>query len=57
MLLSPEEALAVLQGRSAMLGKSLNRREHDLDSSSGTLPRVTQLETEYLHAVTTAELG
>jgi DNA-binding PadR family transcriptional regulator len=56
MLLSPEEALAALQRRAALLRESLNRLEHDLDSTSA-LPRVTQLETDYLRAVTSTELS
>jgi DNA-binding PadR family transcriptional regulator len=56
MLLSPEEALAVLQQRAALLRESLNQLEHDLDSTSA-LPRVTQLETDYVRAVTIAQLS
>jgi hypothetical protein len=46
----------VLQRRAALLRKSLNGLEHDLDSTSA-LPRVTQLETDYLRAVTIAQLN
>ncbi len=57
MLLVPAEALAVLERRAAVLRESLTRLEHDLETFSGTLPRVTLLDDEYLRAVTAAELA
>jgi DNA-binding PadR family transcriptional regulator len=57
MLLVPAEALAVLERRAAVLHENLARLEHDLEAFSGTLPRVTLLDDEYLRAVTAAELA
>lgn len=57
MLLDPGEALAVLERRSAALRENLTRLEHDLGGFSGSLPRVTLLDDEYLRAVTAAELN
>jgi DNA-binding PadR family transcriptional regulator len=57
MLLVPAEALAVLERRAAVLRENLARLEHDLEAFSGTLPRVTLLDDEYLRAVTAAELA
>ncbi len=56
MLLGPEGALAALERRAGVLRENLARLEHDLDAYSGTLPRVTLLDDEYLRAVTAAEL-
>jgi len=57
MLLRPEEALAVLDRRAAVLRENLTRLERDLADYSATLPRVTLLDDEYLRAVTAAELS
>ncbi len=57
MLLVPAEALAVLERRAAVLRENLARLDHDLETFSGTLPRVTLLDDEYLRAVTAAELA
>jgi DNA-binding PadR family transcriptional regulator len=57
MLLDPAEALAVLERRAAALRENLTRLEQDLGNFSGSLPRVTLLDDEYLHAVTAAELN
>jgi len=57
MLLPPEQTLAVLVRRAAVLRENVTRLEHDLASYSGTLPRVTLLDDEYLRAVTAAELS
>jgi DNA-binding PadR family transcriptional regulator len=57
MLLGPEQSLAVLERRAAALRENLNGLEGDLETYSGTLPRVTLLEVEYLRAVTAAELS
>ena len=57
MLLDPADALAVLERRAAALRENLTRLEHDLETYSGSLPRVTLLDDEYLCAVTAAELG
>jgi DNA-binding PadR family transcriptional regulator len=57
MLLGPEEARTVLERRADVLREKLVRLEHDLAAYSGTLPRVTLLDDEYLRAVTAAELS
>jgi DNA-binding PadR family transcriptional regulator len=57
MLLPPGEALAVLEKRAALLRENLTGLEQNLQTYSGILPRVTQLETEYQCAVTGAELS
>jgi DNA-binding PadR family transcriptional regulator len=57
MLLGPEEARTVLERRADVLREKLVRLEHDLVAYSGTLPRVTLLDDEYLRAVTAAELS
>jgi len=57
MLLAPQEALAVLERRAAVLRENLAGLSRDLESYSGTLPRVTLLDDEYLRAVTAAELS
>lgn len=57
MLLDPADALAVLERRAAALRENLTRLEGDLKTYSGSLPRVTLLDDEYLCAVTAAELG
>jgi DNA-binding PadR family transcriptional regulator len=55
MLLTPLEALGVLEQRAAQLEETLTGLQADLDTYAATLPRVTLLETEYQRAVTTAE--
>ena len=57
MLLDPADALAVLERRAAALRENLTRLEGDLKTYSGSLPRVTLLDDEYLRAVTAAELS
>jgi DNA-binding PadR family transcriptional regulator len=57
MLLGPDEALDVLERRAGLLHESLARLERELEGGAGHLPRVTLLETEYLRALTGAELG
>jgi DNA-binding PadR family transcriptional regulator len=57
MLLAPEEALAALERRAGILREQLTRFDRDLQAYSGTLPRVTLLDDEYVRAVTTAELN
>jgi DNA-binding PadR family transcriptional regulator len=56
MGLSPDEALAVLEERAEILREQVSQHERDLAENSGSLPRVTLLESEYLLAVTAAEL-
>jgi DNA-binding PadR family transcriptional regulator len=56
MLLAPEDTLAVLERRAALLRENLSTLDHELEGYASTLPRVTLLETEYLRAVTAAEL-
>lgn len=57
MLLGPQKTLEVLEQRAVVLGETLAGLDHDLAGESGHLPRVTMLETEYLRAVTAAELS
>jgi DNA-binding PadR family transcriptional regulator len=56
MELTPDEALAVLEERAETLREELGKFDRDLAEHSGSLPRVTLLESEYLRAVTDAEL-
>ena len=55
MLMAPEEARAALERRAEHLRDALARLDREL-ADAGHLPRVTLLETEYLRAVTAAEL-
>ncbi len=57
MLLTPDEAVTVLERRAASLQESLSSLEADLDKYSATLPRVTMLDTEYQRAVLAAALS
>src|SRR6266542_1372296 len=59
MGLTPEEAREVLERRAALLREHLAKLEGDLAWSQSGLrpPRVTLLETEYLRAITAAELN
>ena len=57
MLLGPEQTLAVLERRAALLGETVAGLDRDLAGYSGTIPRVTLLETEYARAVADAELN
>jgi hypothetical protein len=57
MLLGPEGALSALERRAAFLRDNLAGLERVLGGELDHLPRVTLLETEYLRAVTAAELG
>jgi DNA-binding PadR family transcriptional regulator len=57
MLLHPEEALPALERRAASLRQSLDALEAALGGEYDPLPRLFLLETEYLRAATTAELG
>jgi DNA-binding PadR family transcriptional regulator len=56
MMLAPEQARVVLEARAEALRQDLDELEGEL-GANGQLPRVTLLETEYLRAVTAAELG
>jgi DNA-binding PadR family transcriptional regulator len=56
MGLTPEESLAVLGQRAEALLDRVSQLASELAELSDTLPRVTLLETEYLRAVTDAEL-
>ncbi|MEV5752286.1 PadR family transcriptional regulator [Actinoallomurus sp. NPDC052308] len=59
-LLTPEETLRFLEERKALLSGRLARLRATLDAAtelgSDPLPRVSMLETEYLHATAAAEL-
>jgi DNA-binding PadR family transcriptional regulator len=57
MLLTPDEAVAVLAQRATQLKESLARLQSDLDTYAASLPRVTLLETEYQRSVAAAELA
>jgi DNA-binding PadR family transcriptional regulator len=54
--LTPAEALEALEQRAALLKEEVARLDGELHSESGP-PRLFLLETEYLRAVTTAELN
>jgi len=54
--LTSEEALTALERRSALLREKLARLDRELAAESGP-PRLFLLETEYLRALTAAELG
>ena len=54
--LTPEEALAALERRAALLRETLARLDRELAAESGP-PRLFLLETEYLRAVTAAEVS
>jgi DNA-binding PadR family transcriptional regulator len=56
MVLGPDETRAVLERRADRLGERLGELDQQL-SQYHELPRVALLETEYLHAVTAAELA
>lgn len=53
--LTSDEALAALQGRARLLRDSVAALDRELDDESGP-PRLFLLETEYVRAVTAAEL-
>jgi DNA-binding PadR family transcriptional regulator len=57
MMLGPEKTLEVLERRAAAVEGELADLDGDLAGEYDRLPRVTMLETEYLRAVTAAELG
>ncbi|MGA3147787.1 MAG: PadR family transcriptional regulator [Acidimicrobiales bacterium] len=57
MLLGPEETVAVLERRAELLAEDVATYEHDAETHSGSLPRVTLLDDEYQLAVATAELN
>ncbi len=57
MLLAPAEVLPALDGRAASLRQSLDALDAALGGQYDPLPRLFLLETEYIRAVTTAELG
>jgi DNA-binding PadR family transcriptional regulator len=57
MTLAPEEARQVLERRAFALRGTLHELEHALSGADGPLPpRITLIETEYLRAMTKAEL-
>jgi DNA-binding PadR family transcriptional regulator len=57
MLLGPDQLVAVLERRGALLRERLAAFDHELGGTYDHLPRVTLLETEYQRAVVAAELG
>jgi DNA-binding PadR family transcriptional regulator len=58
LMLAPQEALEVLDRRAATLAARLSQQEKELADQLEVygLPRVTMLESEYLRAMTAAEL-
>ena len=57
MLLAPDEALPALESRAAALRAGLDQLDAALGGQFDPLPRLFLLETEYIRAVTAAELG
>jgi hypothetical protein len=57
MMLAPEKARGVLEDRAVVLRRDRAALDEDLSTNAASLPRVTLLETEYLQALTAAELG
>jgi DNA-binding PadR family transcriptional regulator len=57
MLLTPEEALAVLDQRAAALRDQLATVETDLRTYSGVLPRVVLMDDDYQRVMVSAELS
>ncbi len=57
MLLTPDEALAVLEQRAAALRDQLAAVDADLRTYSGTLPRVVLMDDEYQRTMIGAELA
>jgi DNA-binding PadR family transcriptional regulator len=56
MILGPDETLAVLERRADAVRERLGELDREIDEYRDDLPRVSLLETEYLRAVTSAEL-
>ncbi|MEV0533625.1 PadR family transcriptional regulator [Kitasatospora sp. NPDC050463] len=57
LLLTPQEVANVMERRAGALAEKLDELEAAMAAEAGLgLPRVTRLETEYLRAVTAAEL-
>jgi hypothetical protein len=57
MVLGPDETLTVLEQRADGVRERLAEIEQELDEYRDELPRVSLLETEYLLAITAAELA
>jgi DNA-binding PadR family transcriptional regulator len=57
MVLGPDGALDALQRRAGALNAALAELDADLEQYTGTLPRVTLMDDEYLRAVMAAELA
>jgi DNA-binding PadR family transcriptional regulator len=57
MVLGPDETRSVLERRADGVRERLAELEQELAQYHDELPRVSLLETEYLRAVTSAELG
>jgi DNA-binding PadR family transcriptional regulator len=55
LMVTPREALPVLEQRAGRLAQTRAGLEADLEAQAGRLPRISALETEYLHAITAAE--
>jgi DNA-binding PadR family transcriptional regulator len=57
MMMAPDKALEVLGARAEAVRRELSGLETELGPEYDFLPRVARLESEYLRAVTAAELG
>ncbi|MGH9016901.1 MAG: PadR family transcriptional regulator [Acidimicrobiales bacterium] len=57
MMLGPDQALEVLRTRTDAVRREVAGLEKQLGADDDFLPRVTRLETEYMRAVTAAELA
>jgi DNA-binding PadR family transcriptional regulator len=55
-LITPDAAVELLSARRDRLVQRLDQRDALIAAAGVSLPRVTMLETEYLHAVTQAEI-
>jgi DNA-binding PadR family transcriptional regulator len=56
MVLGPEETIAALERRAELLAEDVATHQRDLETHSGSLPRVALLDDEYQVAVASAEL-
>jgi DNA-binding PadR family transcriptional regulator len=57
MVLGPDETRSVLEQRANAVRERLAELDRELEQYRGELPRVSLLETDYLRAVTAAELS
>ncbi len=57
MMVSPPRALELLENRRLLLERRVAELDASMAAHAGSLPRVSLVETEYLRAVTAAELA